>query len=262
MFARHRFPSLFLSLLLAIGSVTISQAAFAQAVGNGIADKSQTPKGPTIQGPIPVGGTWIEFIFTQTGSFATGCYPADPTAQWSCIASSAGNSVFGDTPPWTFTAPPQGATLTVTDAFNYGEVFEIFDFGVSLGPTSNVPASTGGCGDDPDVCLVDPLSSHGVFALKTGPHEITIKVIATASGSGAAYFRVDQGEARADHFVCYKVSVERDKKHRKDKSSEKLQVLINNQFGEQTFTVGDPELLCVPSTKEVIEAKPKIDAPQ
>ncbi len=75
--------------------------------------------------------------------------------------------MFGDAPPWTFTAPPQGATLTVTDVYLYGDVFEVFYFGVSLGTTS-APCSGAGCGYNPDVCVNDPLASHGVFQLRPG----------------------------------------------------------------------------------------------
>ncbi len=250
--------SILFGLLLATASTAISQAAFAQDANNGALPRgTNVPRAPSIQGPVPVSGQWIEFAYRDSGTFVTGCYPADPTTNLSCVPSEAGNSVFGDTPPWTFTAPPQGATLTVTDAFIYGDVFEVFDFGVSIGTTSTVPTTNGSCGDNPDVCLADPLASHGVFQLKAGPHEITIKVVTTPYVLGAAYFRVDPGELKPDHFVCYKVTgkEEKGRKHHDDGKHEKRQVLITNQFGEQVLIVNDPELLCVPSTKEVIEPK-------
>ncbi len=43
------------------------------------------------------------------------------------------------------------------------------------------------------------------------------------------------------HLTCYKI-------HDRDKGS-KREVLIDNQFGEQTLKVKKPELLCVPSIK-------------
>ena len=50
------------------------------------------------------------------------------------------------------------------------------------------------------------------------------------------------------HLTCYKIK-EDDKKR---------QVLIENQFGEQTLKVTKPKLLCVPSKKiEVIQNKGK-----
>src|SRR4029450_3325542 len=68
--------------------------------------------------PVPVGGLWQEFHFLGTGSFADACGP--------CVPSSAGNSAFPPDPPWTFNIGGPG-TLTVTDAFVRGDVFEVFD---------------------------------------------------------------------------------------------------------------------------------------
>jgi hypothetical protein len=266
MFASRRLAVPFASLLLA-AAMAFCQTAYAQEANSGATpNKGPVPLGPILLGPVPVSGQWIEFSHLGPGTFAMGCLQGGDPNGLLCTPSSAGNTEFGDAPPWTFTAPPQGATLTVTDAFLRGEVFEVFDFGVSIGSTSNVSPG-GSCGDNPDTCLADPLTSHGVFQMKPGPHEITIKVLASAFGVGAAYFRVDPGEAKADHFVCYKVHAkdEKDREHGKDEKSAKRQVLISNQFGEQILTVEDAELLCVPSTKQVIdqmEPKDKVDAPQ
>ncbi len=109
----------------------------AQETQNGM--ETRTPRkmsdrmvGASLMGPVPTGGPWIEFAFFGKGSSATGCSPADPAGP-GCAPSSAGNSVFGSAPPWTFTAPAGGANLTVTDAFLRGDQFEIFDFGTSIG---------------------------------------------------------------------------------------------------------------------------------
>jgi hypothetical protein len=64
-------------------------------------------------GPITVGGPWNEFSFTSAGSLQRG--PADPGGL-GCIPSSSGNSYFVGAPPWTFVAPSDGLTLTVTEA--------------------------------------------------------------------------------------------------------------------------------------------------
>lgn len=139
-------------------------------------------------GPVTVGGPWFEFGFSGAGVPATGCFPADPGGP-GCSPSSGGNSVFADAPPWTFTAGPAGAILTVTDAFLLGDVFDVFDFGLPIGGTS-VPGG-GDCGDDPAVCVTDPNASSGVFPLGPGAHSITITPSASPFGGGAAYFRVD-----------------------------------------------------------------------
>lgn len=240
MVTKNRLSVFFFSLLVA-GNMVFAQLAYAQGAENGVGATDIAPTGPSILGPVPIGGPWIEFAFGATGSSATGCSPADPAGP-GCTPSSGGNSVFGAAPPWTFTASPDGATLTVTDAFLRGDRFEIFDFGASIGTTSAV--GTGGdCGDNPDPCLADPLVSHGIFPLGPGPHSITIKASASPFGSGAAYFRVDAAAAK-DHFLCYKVRAHRVFKKR--------DVLVRNQFGEKTFTVLTPDTLCVPSTKKVI----------
>jgi hypothetical protein len=127
--------------------------------------------------PVPVGGLWQEFHFAGTGSFADACGP--------CVPSSAGNSQFVGAPPWTFTLSGPGR-LTVTDAFQRGDVFEVFDFGVSLGTTSAVPIDAGCNASDPVVCL--GVNSSRVYALAAGPHSITIQMTASPYNGGAAYF--------------------------------------------------------------------------
>src|SRR5438045_1800298 len=80
--------------------------------------------------------TWHEFGFSTAGTPATGCDPADPAGPF-CISSSGTVTDFLDAPPWTFTAPAFGAILTVTDAFLAGDRFQVFDFGASIGLTSD-----------------------------------------------------------------------------------------------------------------------------
>jgi hypothetical protein len=138
-------------------------------------------------GPISI-DTWYEFAFSDAGALATGCSPDDPAGPF-CIPSGGTPTSFADAPPWTFTTGASGATLTVTDAFESGDLFQIFDFGASAGLTSAfVPRAD--CGDDPVPCLGDPGMSHGVFAFGVGSHSITI--VPTASlGGGAGYFRLE-----------------------------------------------------------------------
>jgi hypothetical protein len=132
-------------------------------------------------GPITVGGPWYEFGFDVEGGFATDGSGTSP--------SSGGNSVFADTPPWTFTAGPDGALLTITDAFMSGDAFEVFDNAVSIGSTPLVASGLYG-GDDPAVTVLNPAFSHGTFVLGAGDHSITIQLIDMIS-PGAGYFRVD-----------------------------------------------------------------------
>ena len=186
-----------LSLVMLLGITP----AFAVDGPGGISDVPQVG----ISGPINIGALWNEMSNGNGPLVAmTGCSPADP-AGFSCIPSIAGNSQFVDAPPWTFSCAASGCSLKVTDAFNYGDQFEVFDFGVSIGTTSVVPlppiageqCGTGNLsplGTDPDVCFADPLSSSGIFFLASGAHSITITQIAQdpAIQSIAAYFRVDR----------------------------------------------------------------------
>ncbi|HXU34418.1 MAG TPA: hypothetical protein VN851_27910 [Thermoanaerobaculia bacterium] len=225
-----------------------TQPINAQEPQNGVASRearkaTEPATTASLMGPVPIGGPWIEFAFFATGSSAIGCSPADPGGP-SCAPSSGGNSVFGGTPPWTFTAPPGGVTLKVTDAFLRGDRFEVFDFGASIGLTS-VPSTTGDCGDNPDPCFTDPLVSHAIFTLAAGPHQITIKANASPFGGGAAYFRIDAAPTQMDHWLCYDIKSEGRFKERR--------VVIKNQFESQSYVVIAPHMLCVPSSKELRE---------
>ena len=146
---------------------------------------------PAYASTITIDGPWYQFSFTEAGALARGCFPED-LAGLVCDPNPAGNSVHAGAPAWTFTAPAAGAELTVTDAFEAGDFFRIFDFGAPIGATSVVPVDpTHNCGADPVPCLADPLMSHGFFLLGAGAHSITIRPGVSPYGSGAAYFRVD-----------------------------------------------------------------------
>jgi hypothetical protein len=175
-----------LTAVLLGGVCLIAASAQAQAVenGNGLEGGSPlapTPQAPGPEAPVTIGASlWYEFSFTSAGVPATSC-PG--------CTNSVGNVQGAPAAPWTFTAPPQGAILTVTDRLLRGDVFNVFDFGFPIGSTTVVAAS-GSCTDDPTVCVADPLSSHGFFFLGPGNHSITI-VPTSGPGFGGAYFRVD-----------------------------------------------------------------------
>ena len=146
---------------------------------------------PAFAGPI-TSGVWYEFAFTDTGVSPTGCQPNDPLGGF-CTPSSGTPTTFADAPEWTFFAGTP-TTLTVTDAFEATDRFEILDNGLPIGMTS--PLVVGAlidCGDDPVVCLGTPGVSTGVFALAAGPHSFTIVPLESGTG-GAAYFQVDVPE--------------------------------------------------------------------
>ena len=143
------------------------------------------PAAPASAGPIVL-GTWYEFGFSDTLTPATGCFPDDPAGIF-CTSSSGTPTTNLDAPPWTFAAG--SVVLTVVDAFENGDVFEIFDFGVSIGVTS-APGRPADCGDDPVPCLLNAEMSKGLFNLAAGPHSLTIMPTQSPGGLGAAYLQV------------------------------------------------------------------------
>jgi len=139
---------------------------------------------------ITTDGTWFEF--STDGFITRGCAPADPAGA-NCIASTGTPTTFVGAPAWTFTCPADGCTLTVTDAFDYRDQFDVFDNTVLIGTTSAI-AATGSCGNDPVPCLADPNSSSGVFPLGAGPHSITIfEADSAIAPGGAHYLKVVEG---------------------------------------------------------------------
>lgn len=225
---------LMLSLSIAVGIAVPGRPSCASELENGIALEVQP--GPAQEAPVPIGGLWQEFSFTRVGVLARGCAPADPEGL-GCVPSSGGNSEFAGPPPWTFEGP---ATLILaTDAFLYGDAFEVFDFGVSIGTTPLV-YTDGSCGDDPVPCSLDPASSTAVFNLGPGTHSITIVPVKSPFGSGAAYFRVDLGPDLVTHYICYKI---------RDGQIIGEEVEVEDQFGRRIVLIGEEKFFCVPALK-------------
>ncbi len=142
---------------------------------------------------------WYGFSVRGGEIDARGCFQSDLDGLI-CSPSVAGNSDLAPAPAWTFDCPAAGCWLTVTDAFNRGDQFEVFDFDSSIGTTSAVPIPVGleQCNNDPltssdpEACLTDVLSSSGMFELVEGSHSITITRIAFDDRipNIAAYFKV------------------------------------------------------------------------
>lgn len=145
---------------------------------------------PAHAGPILM-DTWYEFAFSAPGTSATGCFPDDPAGPV-CTPSSGTPTTFLDESAWTFSVGPTGAVLTVTDAFNSTDSFEVLDFGIPIGFTS-FPGAFVNCGSDPVPCLADPDVSHGFFAMAPGNHSITIALLGGVPGAG--YLIVEPSQA-------------------------------------------------------------------
>jgi len=99
-------------------------------------------------------------------------------------------SVAAPDAPWTFNCGAAGCTLTVTDGFNSGDQFELFDNLAFIGMTS-VPTPGDSCGNDELACLADPDFSHGAFLLAAGAHSITGAMLLSPFGGGAGFFLIE-----------------------------------------------------------------------
>jgi hypothetical protein len=133
---------------------------------------------PASAGPIVVDSGWYEFGFGGVGSLGgdnTGFVPSNPLAQ------NPGDA------PWTFFGP---ATITVLDMFLAGDVFEIFDGATSLG-VSSAPGAGGDCGNVIATCVADPDMSTLAVVVGGGAHSITVKMVTSPFGGGAALIRAD-----------------------------------------------------------------------
>jgi hypothetical protein len=137
-------------------------------------------------------GVWRQFSFLDAGEPATGCEPFDPDGLF-CDESFAGTSTFLGPRPWTFFAPAGFQTqITITDAFEAGDQFQVFDFGSPIGITSPTVPEAAFCGTNPDVCLLVPEMSSAVIEVEAGEqHSITIVPLVSPFGAGSAYFRID-----------------------------------------------------------------------
>ena len=147
---------------------------------------------PSLASTVPT-GVWQQFSFTESGTPAQGCAPADPAGLF-CIPSFGTPTEFAPAPPWNFAARA-GALLSVTDSGEAGDRFEVFDFGISLGLTS-LPVGNTDCGSDPEVCRITAGISTAQFLLGSGGHSISITPVSSPSGGGTGFFLVtDAGAA-------------------------------------------------------------------
>lgn len=129
---------------------------------------------------------WQEFSFTEAGTPARGCLPADPDGLPCTLAP---NAEFAGAPPWALSVPSEGAMLRVADGWSSGDVFDIYDFGNWIGQTSAAGLDANCL--DPNECYENSGMSSGEFPLTPGEHSITIVPSASPYGMGAAFFRME-----------------------------------------------------------------------
>ena len=108
-------------------------------------------------------------------------------------------SVSAPDPAWTFNCGGFCA-LTVTDGFNSGDQFQLFDSGGLIGQTSD-PTFDFNCGNDELACLADPNFSHGVFLLGAGAHSITGLEGPSSFSGGAGFFIIQNAPEPSSLFL-------------------------------------------------------------
>ena len=156
------------SVLAVLSTIAISGVALAQ---NGAFSSSGDP--PIAVGYTATPGTpygveqWTEFQFGAVGSFS-------------------------DDYTYTSSSPTD---ILVTDSFEYGDQFAVYDNGNLLGDTS-IPG-TGSETSRGDTSWTLPYSK-GVFAGYIGANDIEIEAIASPFGGGGAYLEVENGPSAPD----------------------------------------------------------------
>jgi len=98
--------------------------------------------------------------------------------------------VFSSDGPFTFTVAGP-ACVSVTDDFDKGDQFSVYDSAGLLGTTPLVPQVLLAPEVGPDAAFADPTYSSGTFVVGPGSHSITIEVTANSLTVGRGYLRVD-----------------------------------------------------------------------
>jgi hypothetical protein len=109
-----------------------------------------------------------------------------------------GNTPYND--PFTFTLGSQGV-FKITDVFEPGDYFRIFDWGTEVAMTPVTTWSFGSITSDPDVAFGDPNLSFAAYLLNPGSYSVQFQDVFFAGGPTSvppgpdlvadAYFRVD-----------------------------------------------------------------------
>lgn len=154
-------------LLLVLGVFTclaITPSADADGINGGTGPILDDP-------PLTVGANWFASISTP------------PAFYW-----GAGPGALNSEGPYTFNAVTS-VRLDVTDDFDAGDRFEVFDFGASLGLTSTPGSGSFPSGVGPEVAFTGSTFSHGSFFLGPGAHSITIAAAVNPFNGGRGYLR-------------------------------------------------------------------------
>ena len=126
--------------------------------------------------PITPNAGWYGFCFLGING-----WPATAGCQGQGIGT-AGNSI-----TFTSTGP---ALFEITDAYQKGDIFDVYIDGLLPFTTPWVPPDTSGAVIDPNVAFADPTYSHASYLLAPGYHQINVDVNYSPYQSGTAYLQV------------------------------------------------------------------------
>jgi hypothetical protein len=133
----------------------------------------------TFASPVTVDAGWYGFCFGGVGSGATaGC-------------RNQGVGAAGNTMTFSAVGP---SLLKVTDAFNPGDIFNVFVNSVLAFTTTN-PGS-GSNSSDPDAAFTSGYFSAGSILLAAGSYNVDIIVSASPFGGGGAYVEVESARSQ------------------------------------------------------------------
>ena len=105
--------------------------------------------------PNPSGVEWYMFQHFLIGQQAEGC-----AVSGGCVVPAA-TAVAGPAAPWTFSGPVR---LDVTDAFDSGDIFDVYNFGGLIGTTS-FSSSGFNVGNNPDLAFAN-------LGIRSGPQKL------------------------------------------------------------------------------------------
>lgn len=135
--------------------------------------------------PVTVDAGWYGFCFLGSGSPATaGC-------------QNDGIGTAGNTITFTSAAP---VWFKITDAFDYGDSFDVIFDGTMTVTTPSVPTLAGST-SDPNAAWMDPGYSKAAVYLSAGSHTADIFAHDSPWGGGGAYFQVASAVPEPGTFV-------------------------------------------------------------
>mgnify|MGYP003574543731 FL=1 len=131
--------------------------------------------------------TFLLCTFSTAGAESLGLNSGWQTFTWTHPDNYRNKIYWDQTFEFTLSNP---AVLTVTDAYEKGDRWTIFNYGASLGETPWVPKSTVSTADY-DVAASDPTWSTDTFELTPGTYQITGKHRTNAYGNSSGGIRLD-----------------------------------------------------------------------